>query len=162
MENLNSLPAPRVRVESGALQAKPKVAAYHAGNHFVVETRHLADATGLDPVMLQILTTVTVGAVRRPQLPARPMSRRVIAQATGLPRETVRRRVSQLVEMGFLQDEDDGVVPVDISHNGRMTAAIGLILQHHVRITNLLLAEGVFTLEPVTPGVETGIRVVTQ
>lgn len=150
---------PRLRLEGAALQAKPQLAAFHAGNHFVVETRHLSDATGLDPVMLQILTTVAVGAVQRSarertgesgMLAARPMSRRVIARATGLPRETVRRRICQLVEMGFLEQDGEGVTPADISGNGRMATAIGQILLHHAQITNLLLAEGVFALEPMS------------
>ena len=39
----------------------------------------------------------------------RPVSRRAIAASTGLPRESVRRKIAQLVEMGFLVEEPRGV-----------------------------------------------------
>ena len=61
------------------------------------------------------------GALRGPQAPLRidgeapqehhfrPISRRAIAASTGLPRETVRRKISQMVERGFLVQEPRGV-----------------------------------------------------
>ena len=39
----------------------------------------------------------------------RPVSRRAIAASTGLARETVRRKVAQLVERGLIAEEPDGV-----------------------------------------------------
>jgi hypothetical protein len=39
----------------------------------------------------------------------RPVSRRAIAASTGLPRETVRRKIAQMVERGFLVEERRGV-----------------------------------------------------
>ncbi len=39
----------------------------------------------------------------------RPVSRRAIAASTGLPRETVRRRIAQLVSQGYLAEEPAGV-----------------------------------------------------
>ena len=39
----------------------------------------------------------------------RPVSRRAIAASTGLPRETVRRKIAQLVEQGFLVEAARGV-----------------------------------------------------
>ncbi len=39
----------------------------------------------------------------------RPVSRRAIAASTGLPRETVRRKIAQLVEQGLLVEERAGV-----------------------------------------------------
>ena len=39
----------------------------------------------------------------------RPISRRAIAASTGLPRETVRRKISQMVERGYLVEEPRGV-----------------------------------------------------
>lgn len=38
-----------------------------------------------------------------------PVSRRAIAESTGLPRETVRRKIAVLVEKGYLIEEDSGV-----------------------------------------------------
>ena len=39
----------------------------------------------------------------------RPVSRRAIAASTGLPRETVRRKIAQMVERGYLVQERRGV-----------------------------------------------------
>jgi hypothetical protein len=42
---------------------------------------------------------------------ARPVSRKAISESLGLPRETVRRKVSSLVKQGFLvEDERGGVI----------------------------------------------------
>ena len=42
---------------------------------------------------------------------ARPISRKAISESLGLPRETVRRKVSSLVKQGFLvEDERGGVI----------------------------------------------------
>ncbi|MBL6853193.1 MAG: winged helix-turn-helix domain-containing protein [Alphaproteobacteria bacterium] len=40
----------------------------------------------------------------------RGISRAAIARATGLPTETVRRRINGLIEMGVLRERDDGIV----------------------------------------------------
>jgi hypothetical protein len=39
----------------------------------------------------------------------RPVSRRAIAASTGLPRETVRRKIAHMVEQGYLVQERRGV-----------------------------------------------------
>jgi hypothetical protein len=44
-----------------------------------------------------------------PEASFRPVSRRAIAASTGLPRETVRRKIAQLVEQGHLVEERRGV-----------------------------------------------------
>jgi hypothetical protein len=61
------------------------------------------------------------GATRGPQAPLRvageapadrhfrPVSRRAIAASTGLPRETVRRKISLMIERGYLVQEPRGV-----------------------------------------------------
>ena len=50
-----------------------------------------------------------------------PMSRSAIAAATGLPRETVRRHVGQLIERGLLMEDPRGgvtIVPGAIQDRG--------------------------------------------
>lgn len=50
----------------------------------------------------------------------RPVSRRAIAASTGLPRETVRRKIALLVEQGLLTEEPDGVRTASgVLHRGR-------------------------------------------
>lgn len=46
-----------------------------------------------------------------PEVLFRPVSRRAVAQSTGLPRETVRRKIARLVEEGHLLEEGRGVRP---------------------------------------------------
>ncbi len=154
----------RVRMTPETLDGKHRLAAFHAGNHFIIESRLLSDATGLDPVMLLILSTIAVGSVQRTMRAGsledrfkgmeplsvadfRPMSRRLIAQATGLPRETVRRRVAQLVEMGFIEEDGRGVRSNNLVSNPRLMGALEQVLKHQVLITNALIAEGVFRVE---------------
>lgn len=43
-----------------------------------------------------------------------PMSRRRIAEATGLPRETVRRAVQKLMDRGLLMESSDGYILVPV------------------------------------------------
>lgn len=167
--NLEPATTSRVRLTADGLDGKRRLAAFHTGNHFVIESRLLSDATGLDPVMLLILSTIAVGSVQRTMRAGdldarcksgepledghfRPMSRRLIAQATGLPRETVRRRVAQLIEMGFIQEDGRGVKSMNIISDPRMVSAVEQVLKHQVLITNALIAEGVFRVEEASAG----------
>jgi len=50
----------------------------------------------------------------------RPISRRAIAASTGLPRETVRRKIAQLIDQGLLVEDPDGVrTPSGVLGRGR-------------------------------------------
>lgn len=73
-------------------------------------------------IYVSVACASTGGAMRTPQFLAqpldspplpdsyhRPVSRRAIAASTGLPRETVRRKIAQLVERGLLVQESRGV-----------------------------------------------------
>lgn len=81
---------------------------------------------GLDNDDLLILLNIALGNVQRfmrnvtergsflanvgiPQDAIVPISRRAIARATGLPRETVRRRVDRLIAAGLLVELPSGV-----------------------------------------------------
>jgi hypothetical protein len=73
-------------------------------------------------VYLAITCACVGGAIRNPDLAVRPppvgpmpqdwyrpVSRRAIAASTGLPRETVRRKVQQFLEAGLLERDGMGV-----------------------------------------------------
>ena len=73
-------------------------------------------------IYVSVACASTSGALRAPQFLAqpleappladihhRPVSRRAIAASTGLPRETVRRKIAQLVQRGLLVEERRGV-----------------------------------------------------
>lgn len=72
-------------------------------------------------VYLAVVTAGLAGAVRDPEVVRRyggetpvplvyhrPVSRRAIAESTGLARETARRRLARLVEQGRLTEDDRG------------------------------------------------------
>jgi DNA-binding transcriptional ArsR family regulator len=52
------------------------------------------------------------------------VSRRAIADKTGLPRETVRRRVKALVERGLLECDEDGNVRVALNYSPIVTQGL--------------------------------------
>jgi hypothetical protein len=55
------------------------------------------------------LITLIEGGGPLPAEEHHPISARAIAEATGLPRETVRRKIAALVEAGFLAQDSRGV-----------------------------------------------------
>lgn len=88
-----------------------------------------------------------LGNVGIPQDLIMPISRRAIARATGLPRETVRRRVDRLIAVGLVVELSGGV-----RSRPRILAAdhvIAALIEHVERLTgtaNALLDRGVLTL----------------
>lgn len=68
----------------------------------------VTDAT-MRPFMLDPSAAHRMMTVERPPNEVRgAISRRSIADKTGLPRETVRRKTAELAELGLLQIDDDG------------------------------------------------------
>jgi hypothetical protein len=63
-----------------------------------------AGAGARDPEFRAVFDTAPL-----PDEAFRPVSRRAISLATGLPRETVRRKIARLVAEGHLIEEADGV-----------------------------------------------------
>jgi hypothetical protein len=123
------------------------------GRHFLEEMHMLSGPLRLDPSMILIAETVAIGTMER-SMPRngqrmdgiatrpRPMSRRAIALATGLPRETVRRRLVRLVELGLLREEPGGIACSDSFIRGGRAEMLADMLARHVALTNLLVAEG--------------------
>ena len=72
-----------------------------------------------------------------------------IAAATGLNRETARRKVARLVERGLLERGDNGTVrfPSGYLQSSGSVALIRTQLEHFLRTANELLREGVITTE---------------
>lgn len=69
----------------------------------MANTRHIVESPGALEPYLDLATQIPVEQQR-------PMTRLEIARATGLPRETVRRKVARLIDAGILvKDERGGV-----------------------------------------------------
>ncbi|RJF87830.1 hypothetical protein D3874_13005 [Oleomonas cavernae] len=96
-------------------------------------------------VMLANIEPPTAGAVAR-QCGVTTME---IAQATGLPRETVRRKLLRLVELEFLQRREDGkfVVPPPRSGSQERRAPLTEIESESIAFLNACFNEGIFKVQ---------------
>lgn len=87
-----------------------------------------------------------------------PMSRRRIAEATGLPRETVRRIVQKLIRRGLLVEADDGyiLVPAGLIRSDDFAWEPEVVMGPVMAMVQSLLNIGVLKLvgaeERSTPG----------
>jgi CRP-like cAMP-binding protein len=157
MGDLSGPIAQRLRPASRRLSDRGDLARFLLGRHFLDEIHLLSGRHQLDPAMILIAETVAIGTMERstprPGQRAngeagrpRPMSRRAIALATGLPRETVRRRVGRLVELGLLQEDVGGIACSDRFLDDNRGQLLSDMLARHVSVTNQLIAEGL--IEP--------------
>jgi len=113
-------------VNSEAADAKLRLSGFLVANQFLATSAALRRAFGLGHEDVLIVLTVALGNVQRmlrtpdaeglavstalvEQERIIPVSRRAVARATGLPRETVRRRTNALVESGHLLEWEGGL-----------------------------------------------------
>jgi len=115
-----------VRVNYDMADAKLRLAGFIAVNQFLTTSDRLRRALRLDSEDLLILLTIALGTVQRllrspdptglaiapswletDQIV--PVSRRAVARAANLPRETVRRRVANLIARGILAEMEGGL-----------------------------------------------------
>lgn len=116
----------RVRVDYEMADAKLRLAGFMVVNQFLATSDSLRRALDLDPEDLLIVLTVALGTVQRLMRSPDPdglaiapswldidqivpVSRRAVARATNLPRETARRRVADLIKRGILTELDGGL-----------------------------------------------------
>lgn len=109
----------RLQIDRAALDHNFRASAFAMINCWLNQQRIMMDALKMDLTELTIFLTVSAAGiqrlVRQPDIPeeyrgyeALPeplvgmISRRAIAEATGLPRETVRRAVNDLIRRGHL------------------------------------------------------------
>lgn len=158
METVSVACQSRLRPAGHRLVDRGDRARFLLGRHFLEEIHMLSGPQRLDPAMILIAETVAIGTMER-SMPRpgpngngvaarpRPMSRRAIALATGLPRETVRRRLVRLVDLGLLKEEAGGIAcSDDFIRNGR-EQMLSDMLARHVALTNQLIAEGLIDAE---------------
>jgi CRP-like cAMP-binding protein len=148
----------RLKPANQRLTERGDLARFLIGRHFLDEIHMLSGPNRLDPAMILIAETVAIGTMERSfprnghrldghrgdgSMPRpRPMSRRAIALATGLPRETVRRRLARLVELGLLQEEAGGIACAEGFIRSGREQMVSDMLARHVALTNQLIAEG--------------------
>jgi hypothetical protein len=79
------------------------------------------------------------------------ISRMALARATGLPRETVRRKVAKLIEMGWVIELAGGLrARPDLNRHSNYIGAIEPLAQNLRRLFTMLLAIGAFNTMPAT------------
>lgn len=149
-------PGMRLKLAPGAPQHPQSDLLFQVSHHFLEEAHLLSHGMQLEFLSVMIVETIRVGAAERALRPAsrasgrqrQAMSRRAIAVATGLPRETVRRRIKRLVELGVLHEDPNGalsVVPLDDTELG---SSLQRHLANHVSMTNSLIQAGLIGICP--------------
>jgi hypothetical protein len=150
-----------------ATQRELRLCGFALLSHYLTMHQEIAQHVHLQPVELLILIATTTGNVQRavrtdalpealrnseplpPELTV-PMSRRAIARVTGLPTETVRRRVASMVKRGVLVSIPKGVhAPSRLTERWAASATLRLI-ESHVACTEKLIA--LQAIAPQSPG----------
>lgn len=115
-----------MRIDHERADETLRLSGFLVANQFLATSAALRDAFGLGHEDVLIVLTVALGNVQRmlrtpdaeglavstalvEQDRIIPVSRRAVARATGLPRETVRRRTNALVESGHLLEWEGGL-----------------------------------------------------
>ncbi len=151
----------RLSIDEEELNANLRLAGYVVVNQFLTGFRLMCQSTGLDPVSQLVLMTITAASIQRAlretgegrvdtgkELLAeqhfRPISRRAVAEATGLSRETVRRKINTLIEKGLVSvDSDGGVKTMNVIANPDIARVLSQLVGGHTQATNVLLSEKV-------------------
>lgn len=156
----------RVATVPDRLLEQWRVAMFALTNLFLSMHRSFTGHEGSSPTVVLIYCTVSVGNIQKlmrqrtvpnewtatatlPRELIVPMSRSAIASATGLPRETVRRHISQMIEAGMLVEDPRGgvtVVPGSIQGRGLETLLEPLITEF-ARTTETLLRADVIDVQ---------------
>jgi hypothetical protein len=142
-----------------------RLAMYALGNQFLSHHRAMTDLSEMAPTTLLVYLTVSLAnvqkAIRQPGaldgytgtkvLPRSmivPISRSAVSAATGLPRETVRRQIAQLVQSGMLVEEQGGVsLPMGAIADQGMEPLLEPLLKDFARTAEQLLRMGVIEIK---------------
>jgi len=131
-------------------------------NLFLTTHRTMAEASSIGPTELLIYVTVSVANVQKlmrervipecyaatdilPREWVVPISRNAIATASGLPRETVRRRVAAMIETGILIEDARGGVtlPIGVIKDRGYEPVLEAMMTDFARTAEALLRIGV-------------------
>ncbi len=160
----------RLSLDPQALRGNLRSTAYHVLHGHLEIDRILRELFPVDPSKRLILMTVMAANLQRlvldrslpePEKSAARMqpdqvmaiSRRTIAAATGLPRETVRRQVAELLADGLLLAREDGLLVNLLQSDPRSVAGTTAAAETMVAVAQQLAQLGVLRLgEPPANG----------
>lgn len=152
--------ARKITLNKEELDQKLRFAGYHVMNVYLETARHLQSSTGLDPASLLILATINNASIQR-TLRARDgmdihrgmesidethfhsISRRAVAEATGLSRELVRRKINAMIATGLVKEDKDGVKTMNVVANPKVASSVRKMVVTHMNAINLLIAEDI-------------------
>lgn len=150
----------KLNVNQDVLDQKLRFAGYHVMNVFLEIARQIGQNTGLDAASILILATINNASVQRvlrhPEdaeihtteqaLDAshfHSISRRAVAEATGLNRELVRRKINQLIEAGVVQEDEHGVKTMNVVLHPLVGKSVRSFVAAHTHATNQLIKEDI-------------------
>lgn len=156
----------RVATVPGQVGAQWRTAMFALTNLFLALQRTLSGHENLSPAVILIYCTVSVGNIQKlmrervvpeeytatailPREWVVPMSRSAIAAATGLPRETVRRHVANLIAGGMLVEDPRGgvTVPPGVIQKQGLEPLLETMLVEFTRTAEALLRAGVIEVQ---------------
>jgi hypothetical protein len=145
--------------------AEARPSAYAAANGYLTLHAIISDTFKMPPAKLLLYVTIMMAAVQRvmrggelpddlrdatplPDEHVRYISRRALAAATGLSRETVRRMVIELLEEGLLSEGPRGglAAKAGLLAQPHVTRGLAALVTEYCAIANRMLRLGV--LEP--------------
>lgn len=157
--------SPALRVRPERVADKLRLASFILANHYLDASAHLRRAFGLGQEDVLILLTVAMGNVQRmlrapdeeglalstalvDQDRIVPVSRRAVARAAGLPRETVRRRTNAMLDAGVLLPWGTGLrTALRLVLAPQVQDAVQALTESHAAATRALLRHGLLELE---------------
>lgn len=154
--------AQKLSLNRDELDQKLRFAGYHVMNVYLETARYLQSSTGLDPASLMILATINNASIQRTlrgregvdihrgtetidESHFHSISRRAVAEATGLSRELVRRKINAMIQSGLVKEDAEGVKTMNVVANPRVANSIRKMVLTHMNATNLLIAEDILT-----------------
>jgi len=156
----------RVVSNPAKMAANWRVAMTALMNLFLTTHRTMTEASPIGPTELLIYVTVSVANVQKlmrervipecytsteilPREWVVPISRNAIATASGLPRETVRRRVAAMIAGGYLIEDPRGGVtlPVGVIKDRGFEPLLEAMMTDFARTAEALLRIGVIEIK---------------
>jgi hypothetical protein len=166
-DNPENAPRAHVRTNLAGFLEAARPASYAMVNSFLAQHWALSSTLQMRPAKLIVFLTIVTATVQRTMrqdalpddlrgLATMPRdyinysTRRAIAEATGLPRENVRRIVDELMHEDLLITDARG----RIANKGQILARPGVVaalktlLEEQAKVTEVLLATGALVLSP--------------
>jgi biotin operon repressor len=166
-ERSETMPAPRLRIDQDCLHANRRLAVYAIVNATIALNSEMGRAWDMRPAELQIFMMIGLASIQRyvrmtpipeayrdieplPDAFKSGISRRQLAELTGLSREGVRRAVLKLMARGVVIESQRGqlVHAEGLMKAGNARYSVEQMLQPFLAMTEQLLRLGIIHITP--------------